>query len=271
MALSWGVNCFWGSTAKVLYTYLPLYGLRDECMPDKIELEYLLGKLYKEELISIAEKYNLDSTGGKKELIQRLIPEIKPDEELLSKYFGIEQLRGILEKQGLPKSGNKDELVQRLLTAINKSKAKIPKAETKKEKKEKTIVRSMPSLAEEIASYLRNFTLGSISIRDERDLERYLFGVLEKFFEEKSVKIISQYIGVESGSNPDILIEKDGETVVVELKYIKGKGDYRCGIGQAQEYTTIKSGTKVVLFCYDPQKKIKQEIPHLPEVFSIIK
>jgi len=111
---------------------------------------------------------------------------------------------------------------------------------------------------------------GSIKLKDEPDLERYLFGKLEEFFREKKVNVISQAIGIKDRSRPDIVLKRGKETVVVELKYIRKQADHDLGITQAK-YAGMAEGAKVILFCYDPERKIKQEIPHIAEVNTVIK
>lgn len=76
-------------------------------MPKKPSLETLIdGYMYKDDVVYIAERYDLSAKGAKKDLIEALVSAI-PSEELLSSCFGIEDLKNILEEHGLPKSGKK--------------------------------------------------------------------------------------------------------------------------------------------------------------------
>ena len=101
---------------------------------------------------------------------------------------------------------------------------------------------------------------------------RDLFGKLEEFFREKNAKVVSQAIGKKDRSIPDITLKRGKETVVVELKYIRKQRDYEDGITQATRYAGDGSlSINVILFCYDPERRIKQEIRHIPEVIPVIK
>lgn len=107
---------------------------REVHIAKKIGLETLFKRLHKDELVFIAEEYDLPTGGSKEEIIGRLISEISP-QELLSVCFGADELREILEKQGLSKSGNKDELVNRVLSFRDTSKVKAkPEKKTVREK-----------------------------------------------------------------------------------------------------------------------------------------
>ena len=237
-------------------------------MPKKPSLETLIDEyMYKDDVVYIAERYGLSAKGAKKDLIGALVSEMPP-EELLSYCFVGEDLKYILEDQGLPKNGTKSELVERVLSLIETPEVKT-EAETKDEKKP-SAKKEAKSLADEIVEYLKDATIGSIGIHNENDLEYYLFGRLEEFFRDKNVTVIPQAIGA-GGARPDLTIERGEEYVLVELKYIRWQSDYMKGIGQAQKYSGTVDRKNVILFCYDPNNKIKQKIPHIPTIIPIIK
>jgi hypothetical protein len=237
-------------------------------MPKKPSLETLINKyVYKSKVVYIAKRHGLSAKGTMKDLIEALVSAI-PLEELLSSCFGVEDLKDILEEQGLPKSGKKSELVERVLSLIETPEVKT-EAETKDEKKP-SAKKGAKSLADEIVKYLEDATIGSIGIHNEKTLEYYLFGRLEEFFRDKDVTVVPQAIGA-SGARPDLTIERGEESVLVELKYIRWQTDYIKGIGQAQNYSGTVDRKNVILFCYDPNNKIKQKIPHIPTIIPIIK
>ena len=214
-----------------------------------LDLEELLDRyLTKDDLKQIAEEYDLPKGGSKKELVARIASEV-PHEDLLH-CFHVEDLKEILEEHGLPRSGTKAELVERVLSLIETLGDKY--AEEKRKLK-----RRIGALADEIVNYLENFTIGPIRLRDETELEYYMFGRLEEFFRGRGIKVLHQAIGYR-GSKPDIVIKRGRETVVVELKYIRTQRDYEKGILQAAKYSGPER-TEVILFCYDPERRIKHE------------
>jgi len=239
-------------------------------MPRKsdLDLKTRINKLDKYRAGLICEKYGLPTKGRKDDLIARIISEI-PEKDIVP-YFHVDELKAILEGQGLPKSGRKAELVKGVLSLIRIPKERV---KPKEEKKKRTSAKKgVKSLADEVVSYLKDIVIGSIRLRDEADLERYLFGKLEEFFRVKNAKIISQAIGKKDRSIPDITLKRGKETVLVELKYIRKQRDYEDGLTQATKYAGDESsGIKVILFCYDPERRIKQEIRHIPEVIPVIK
>jgi len=225
-----------------------------------LDLEELLDRyLTKDDLKRIAEEYYLSKSGSKKELAARIASEV-PHEDLLY-WFHIEDLKEILEEHGLPKSGTKAELVERVLTLIT---GEIKTGEHIGERRQKR------GLADEIASYLEDLTIGSIRLRDEKELEYYMFGRLEEFFRGRGVRVSHQAIGIRDRSKPDIIVQRGKETIIIELKYIRTQRDYEDGITQATKYSGFERA-KVILFCYDPEKRIKQLIRHIPEVIPVIK
>lgn len=237
-------------------------------MPKKPSLKTVINKhLDKDKVVYIAEQYGLSTKGSKKDLIEEIVSKRSPEKILLS--FGVEELKNFLAEQGHSKSGTKNKLVERALSLIEmpKVKTKTKRGNTKKPSTKK----SKKSLADEVARYLKDATFGSIRINKEDDLEKYLFGRLEDFFRDKNAKVISQAIGYRDRSRPDIILKRREETVIVELKYIRKQRDYEEGITQAQKYSGDLENSKVILFCHDPNKKIKQEIPHIQKVISIIK
>ena len=229
-----------------------------------LDLEELLDRyLTKDDLKRIAEEYYLLKSGSKKELAARIASEV-PHEDLLY-WFHTEDLKEILEEHGLPKSGTKAELVERVLTLIT---GEIKTGEHIGERRPK---RGIGALAEEITSYLEDLTIGSIRLRNETELEYYMFGRLEEFFRGRGVRVSHQAIGIRDRSKPDIIVQRGKETVIVELKYIRTQRDYEDGITQATKYSGFERA-KVILFCYDPEKRIKQLIRNIPkEVIPVIK
>ena len=98
-----------------------------------------------------------------------------------------------------------------------------------------------------------------------------MFGRLEEFFRGRGVRVSHQAIGIRDRSKPDIIVQRGKETVIVELKYIRTQRDYEDGIAQASKYSGFER-IKVILFCYDPEKRIKQLIRNIPkEVIPVIK
>lgn len=158
----------------------------------------------------------------------------------------------------------KSELVERVLSLIETPEVTI------EVEKNPSVKKGAKSLADEIVKYLVDATIGSIGIHNENNLEYYLFGRLEEFFRDKDVTVVPQAIGA-SGAIPDFTLERGEETVMVELKYIRWQSDYVKGIGQAQKYSGTVDRKNVILFCYDPNNKIKQKIPHIPTIIPIIK
>ena len=242
-------------------------------MPRKsnIDLKKRINKLDKHRAVLICEKYGLPTKGRKDDLIARIVSKI-PAEDIVP-YFRVDELKALLEEQGLPKSGRKDELVERVLSLIRTPEGK---AKPKEEKKKRTSAeKGTKSLADEVATYLEDITIGSVRLKDEIALELHLSGRLREFFKEKNIKVKDQAIGIKDRRKPDLEITRGKETVLIELKYIRKLPDYECGIGQALGYSTIRDleGAKVVLFCYDPERKINRPIPpeYTPTVWIIIK
>ena len=229
-----------------------------------LDLEELLDRyLTKDDLKQIAEEYDLPKGGSKRELVARIASEV-PHEDLLH-CFHVEDLKEILREHGLPRSGTKAELVERVLSLIETLGDKY--AEEKRKLK-----RRIGALADEIVNYLENFTIGPIRLRDETELEYYMFGRLEEFFRGRGVRVSHQAIGIRDRSKPDIIVQRGKETVIVELKYIRKQRDYDDGITQAMKYSSGFERAKVILFCYDPEKRIKQLIRNIPkEVTPLIK
>ena len=94
-------------------------------MPRKTDLVTFLDReLYKDDIVSVAEKHSLPTKGNKVDLIKELVSKTTP-KKLISEFFIVDDLKKILDEKGLPVSGSKDELIKRVLTFIDIPRAKV--------------------------------------------------------------------------------------------------------------------------------------------------
>ena len=83
-------------------------------------------------------------------------------------------------------------------------------------------------------------------IENEHELQLLIYGYLVGKYGRKNVKA---KLGKRSG--PDIILFGN---IAIELKYIRSKQDFERGIGQVKGYK--QEFDYVILYCYDPDKKL---------------
>ncbi len=111
----------------------------------------------------------------------------------------------------------------------------------------------------EVKRLLKNLKLPRLpKVKDEDDLKLYISGFLQGAHQRKKIGVKNEVLGIKG--QVDILV---GDTVVVEVKYIKKASQADVGIGQDRRYS--KMYPYMILFYYDPRNKSYHDESSLPE------
>ncbi len=79
-------------------------------MPRKTDFVTFLDRdLYKDDIVSVAEKHSLPTKGNKVDLIKELVSKTTP-KKLIAEFFIADDLKDILNEEGLPISGSKENV-----------------------------------------------------------------------------------------------------------------------------------------------------------------
>jgi len=148
-----------------------------------------------------------------------------------------EELKEITRMFGLPVSGTKDELTEIILSNVKLSELskileELHSFEEEVELKDKPEKKEIDAekLFREVKRLLKNLKLPRLpEVKDEDDLKLYISGFLQGAYQRKKIGVKNEVLGIKG--QVDILV---GDTVVVEVKYIKKASQADVGIGQAR-------------------------------------
>ncbi len=171
-----------------------------------------------------------------------------------------EDLKYIARHFDLPVSGNKNYLIElillnvrptEVLNFINTNYHKKMKMTTKISEDSEEVY---DQIFKKLVKILRKLKVPN-KIKKEKELELYILGFLYGKFGNK-VKITPQAIGMLKGKlqRPDIVID---DKIAIELKYIRDRSKTYNGLGQLFHYNRLYP--YVILYCYDPTKKIGKD------------
>ena len=201
---------------------------------EKMEVDdFLYEYLTTDQLRSICKNFEIQSSGRKDTLIERIISSNISEREILG-TLSVYDLKWIAEDMGLTKSGKKDDIIKRILDQIKVSKVKEFKVTGEKisvSKRQKIPKKGIDALWENVAEVIdKEFQpLKPVSARlKERQVENDLFQFLTgKFSPDHKIEIEK----TKKESRIDLSV--DGK-IGIELKF--NPQDYDRVVGQVERY-----------------------------------
>lgn len=191
--------------------------------------QFMNKHLYKEEVQDLAERLELDTSGKKNDIINRIIACKDFDIEEVTRYFFKEQLYSLCWEYDLPVSGSKGDLWQRLVAKLGLDKEVLTIEELEQEKEKAAPITSIEHIIEdEIAkeevideelSKLVNIIEQWIPDRRYKGEEGYQ-AELSSLLKHKHGFKVQNEVG---STQIDILVN---DTIPIELKKNPKRGDF---------------------------------------------